>query len=102
MRYKRYYQNEPKSNGVYPRDNLPNNEYADAGTNWIVLYVLNNSAVYFDSLAIEHVPKGIRGFIGTLSVLVIFALDLLTICLQARFSLTILTCFCHTILKRIS
>ena len=47
----RYYQNEPRFNGVYSRDNLPNqikyeayvtnlDEYGDVGTNWIALYVL--------------------------------------------------------------
>ena len=44
------YENEPRFNGVYPRDNLPNiikngayvinlDEYADVGTHWIALYV---------------------------------------------------------------
>ena len=46
---KEYYQNEPKFNGVYSRDNLPKTikngayvinleEYADVGTHWIGLY----------------------------------------------------------------
>ena len=46
---RRYYQNEPRFNGVYSRDNLPNkikdgayvinlDEYADVGTHWISLY----------------------------------------------------------------
>ena len=45
-----YYQNEPKFNVVYSRDNLPNkikdwayvknlDEYSDIGTDWVVLYV---------------------------------------------------------------
>ena len=45
-----YYENEPRFNGVYSRDNLPKtikngayvinlNENADVGTNWIALYV---------------------------------------------------------------
>ena len=47
-----YYENEPRFNGVYCRDNLPAkikkgayginlDEYEDAGTHWIALYVKN-------------------------------------------------------------
>ena len=46
----RYYKNQPKFNGVYSRDNLPNKikdgvyvinlgEYSDTGTHWVALYV---------------------------------------------------------------
>ena len=55
------------------RDNLPKkingsyvinlDEYGDAGTNWIALYVKNNEVIYFDSFGVEHVPKGIKRFI---------------------------------------
>ena len=49
-----YCQNEPRFNGVYSRDNLPNkinggayiinlNEYSDIGTHWIALYVNNKT-----------------------------------------------------------
>ena len=45
----KYYQNEPRFNGVFSRDNLPNkikdgtyvinlDEYADVGTHWIALF----------------------------------------------------------------
>ena len=48
-----YYQNEPRFNGVYSRDNLPDKikdgayvinrvEYSDIKTHWIALYALNN------------------------------------------------------------
>ena len=30
-------------------------EYADVGTYWIALYVLNNEATYFDSFGVEHI-----------------------------------------------
>ena len=64
FKIQKYYQNEPKFNGVYSRDNLPYkikyrtyvinlDEYADAGTHWIALYVLNNDAVYFHSFGVE-------------------------------------------------
>ena len=70
-----YNQNEPRANGVYSRDNLPNkikggadiinlNEYADVGTHWIALFCKNNEIVYFDSFGVEHVPKEIEKFIG--------------------------------------
>ena len=49
-----YYQTEPRFNGVFSRDNLPNNikngayvitldEYRDIGTHWVVLYVNNKT-----------------------------------------------------------
>ena len=54
-----YYQNEPKFNGVYSRDNLSKikdgayvinlDEYSDIGTHWVALHVQNNNANYFDS-----------------------------------------------------
>ena len=66
----KYYQNESRFNGVYSRDNLREkikhesyvinlDEYADVGTHWITLYVLNIEIIYFDSFGIEHVPKEI-------------------------------------------
>ena len=69
-----YYKNEPRFNGVYSRDNLlktKNNgayvinldEYADAGTHGIALYVKNNEITYFDSFGVEHVLKEIKKFI---------------------------------------
>ena len=50
---KEYFENEPRFNGIYSRDNLPKtikngayvinlHEYADVGTHWITLYVKNN------------------------------------------------------------
>ena len=59
---KQYYQNEPRFNGVYSRDNLPKikdgayvinrDEYSDTGTHWVALYVQkdNNNVIYFDFL----------------------------------------------------
>ena len=53
-----YYQNEPRFNGVFSRDNLPNNntkngayvinldEYHDIGTHWVALYVNNKIVTY--------------------------------------------------------
>ena len=67
---KEYYENEPRFNGVYSRDNLPKtikkgayvinlNEYTDVGTHWIALYVKNNEITYFNSSGVEHVPEEI-------------------------------------------
>ena len=62
----KYYENEPRFNGVYSRDNLPGkngayeislDEYAYVGTHWIVLCVSNNEVIYFDSFGVEHFPK---------------------------------------------
>ena len=61
-------------NGVYSRGNLPKtikngayvinlDEYADAGTHWVALYVKDNGIIYFDSSGVEHVPKQIKRFI---------------------------------------
>ena len=38
--------------------------HADVCTHWIALYVKNNEVIYFDSFGVEHVPKGIKRFIG--------------------------------------
>ena len=38
-------------------------EYEDAGTHWIALYIKNKRVVYFDSFGVEHVPKEIIKFI---------------------------------------
>ena len=73
MKYKKYYENKPRFNGVYSRDNLPKikdgayvinlDEYSDIGTYWIALYVQHNDVTYFDSFGIEHIPKEIKIFI---------------------------------------
>ena len=65
----RYYQNEPKFNGVYSRNNLPkikdgayvtnHDEVKSIGTHWIALYVNGNNIMYFDSFGVGHIPKEI-------------------------------------------
>ena len=71
-----YYLNEPRFNGVYSRDNLPKitkkgahvinlDEYENAGTHWIALFIKTNEFIYFDSFGIEHIPKEINKFIGS-------------------------------------
>ena len=71
----KYYQNKPRFNGVYCRDNLPDkikdrayvikvDEYADVRTHWIPLLALNNDITYFDSVGVEHIAKEVKKFIG--------------------------------------
>ena len=70
-----YYQNEPRFNGVFSRDNLLNiikngayvinlDEYHDIGTHWVALYVNNKTITYFDSFGVEHIPREIMKFIA--------------------------------------
>ena len=70
-----YYQNEPRFNRIFSRDNLPNtikndayvinlDEYHDIGTHWVAFYVNNKTVRYFDSFGVEHIPKEIMKFMG--------------------------------------
>ena len=69
----KYYQKEPKSNGVYSRNNLTKikdgayvinlDEFKSIGTHWIALYVNANNIIYFDSFGVEHIPEEIKKFI---------------------------------------
>ena len=71
----KYYENESIFNGVYSRDNLPNeikdgacvinlDEYSNIGTHCVALHVKNNDITYFDSFGVEHIPKEIIKFIN--------------------------------------
>ena len=74
----KYYQNEPRFNGVYSRDNPPKvkdtayvrnlHEYSDIGIHWIALYVQNSNVTYFDSFGVEHIPEEIKTFIGNKNI----------------------------------
>ena len=70
----KYYENEPRFNGVFSRDNLPKeikdgayvinlDEHADTGTHWVALSCKKNKIVYFDSFGVEHIPEEIKEFI---------------------------------------
>ena len=74
IQIQKYYENEPRFNGVFSRNNLPKkikdgayvinlDEYADVGTHWIALFCNRNEIVYFDSFGVEHVPEKIKEFV---------------------------------------
>ena len=69
------YQNEPRLNGVYSRDDLLKrikdrtyvinlDQYADVCAHWIALYVKNIEIICFDSFGVENVLKEIENFFG--------------------------------------
>ena len=85
------YQNKPRFNGVYSRDNLRErssaeikdatyiinlDEYSDIGTPWAASYVIraspkdvqNNAVTYFCFLGVEHIPNEIKTFIGNKNI----------------------------------
>ena len=62
----KFYQNRPRFNGVYSRDNLPKikdgayvinlDEYSDIEIHWVALNVGGaNDITYFDSFGVEHI-----------------------------------------------
>ena len=63
----KYYQNKPKFNGVYLRNNLPKirdrvyvinlDECKTIGSHWIALYVNGDNVAYFDSFGTEYILK---------------------------------------------
>ena len=76
----KYYQNEPKVNGVYSRNKLPKikdaayvdvinlDENESIRTHWIALYVNNDNLTYFDSFVVEHILKEIKKSIGNKNI----------------------------------
>ena len=74
LEIQKYYQNEPKFNGVYSRNNLPkikdgayiinNDGYESIGTHWIAVCVNAKNVTYFESFEVEHIPKEVRQLIA--------------------------------------
>ena len=75
----KYYQDEPRFNGVFSRDNLHDkikdgtyvinlDEYSDVGTHWIALYLFTNNVTYFENFGVEHIPREIETFIDKSTV----------------------------------
>ena len=74
------YENEPRFNGVYSRNNLPKkikdaeyvinfDEYAEVGAHWIALFCERSEIVYFDSFGVEHVAEEIKEFVGNKKII---------------------------------
>ena len=65
-----YYQNEPKFNGAYSRNNLPKikggtyvinlDEFKSVETHWIALYVNNSNVTYIDSFGEKDIITNIH------------------------------------------
>ena len=74
----KYYENEPKFNDVYLRNNLSKimdgayiiilDECESIRTHSISLFVNDNNITYIDSFGVEHIPKEIRKFISNKDV----------------------------------
>ena len=75
----KYYENEPRFNGVFSRNNLPKkikdgayvinlDEYVDVGTHLIALFCNRNETVYFDSFGVEHVTEEVKEFVGNKNI----------------------------------
>ena len=70
----KYYEHEPKFNGVYSKNNLPKikdgayvinlDQFKSIGTHWRALYVNRNNIIYSDSFEVKHIPNEIKKFIG--------------------------------------
>ena len=67
----KYYQNQPRLNDVFSRNNLTKkikdgayvinlDEHADVGTHWIALFRNKNEIAYFDSFGLEHVSEEVK------------------------------------------
>ena len=72
---KRYYQNEPRFNGVFSKDNLPKKIKHGAYIinlhsmqvlvrTGLLYFVKKSETFYLDSFGVEHVPEEIKEFIG--------------------------------------
>ena len=75
----KYYQNEPRFNGIYSRNNLPKrikdgtyvrnlDEYAYVGTHQIALFCTEIEVIYFDSFGVEHIPEEIKECSGNKNI----------------------------------
>ena len=66
----KYYQNEPKVNGVYSRNNLPKVKvgayvtslvnYKSIGTHWITLSVNSCNVTYFEDFGVEYIQEKLK------------------------------------------
>ena len=73
------YQNEPKFNGVFSRNNLPKTknwgnvinleEFKSIETNWIALQVNGDNVMFSDSFGVKHIQKQIKKTTGNKNVI---------------------------------
>ena len=76
---KMHYQNEPKFNGVYSRNQLPKikkrayvtniDELKLIGIHRIALFMNGSNGKYLDNFRVEHIPKRIKKFIGNKNII---------------------------------
>ena len=77
---KSYYQNKPRFNRAFSRNNLANkikngayviklDKYHDVGIHWVALYVNNKTVTFFDSFGVEHISKEIIKFIDNENII---------------------------------
>ena len=76
----KYYKNEPRFNGAFSRNNLPEynsikkkikdgayiinlDEYANVDTYWTALSCKKNEIFYVNSFGVEYIPEEIKEFI---------------------------------------
>ena len=62
-----YFNDEPRFNGVFSRNNLPRikdgahvinlDDKKSKGTHWVSLFINRNIAVYFETSGIEYIPQ---------------------------------------------
>ena len=75
----KYYQNEPKLNGVYSRYDLPKikngvyvanlAEYESIGTHWIPFFVNGVNVTYCDRCRVENILKQIKKLIDNKNII---------------------------------
>ena len=74
-----YYQDEPRFNDAYSRNNFPDkikdgayvinlDKYSDIGTHWLALYVNTKTLTSFDSFGVQRIPKEIKKFINNKNI----------------------------------
>ena len=75
-----YYQNEPKFNGVYSRNNLPKSKdgayvmnldkFKSTATHQIAMHVNDNKVIYSDNFGVQHIPKEIKKFTRNKNIII--------------------------------
>ena len=80
LEIRKYYQNEPKFDCVYSRNNLPKmkdgayvinlDDFKSIDTHWVALYVDGNNIIYFHIFGVEHIPEEIKKIIGSKNIII--------------------------------